>query len=338
MKYQVPIESMPQLVREFASYKSVIQGCSDKTINEYLFDLRTFFRYMLAKDSGVSVDDEEFEKIDISGVDLEYIKNIATDDVYEFLMYAGNVRNNSSAAKARKLSALKAFYKYMVVKRKLIEINPVIDIESPKKKKQLPKFLSLEESLALLETIKNHKESKNAIRDYAIITLFLNCGMRLSELVGINLNDIDKELRSMRVVGKGNKERVIYLNDACKAALVDYLKQRLSDEKLKLKNPALFLSSRDQRISNKTVQWVVYKYLDAAGLEHKRYSTHKLRHTAATLMYQSGNVDVRVLKDILGHEQLNTTQIYTHVSDASMENAVNQNPLASVNIKTENKG
>lgn len=338
MKFQVPIESMPQYVREFASYKAVIQGCSEKTINEYLFDLRTFFRYMLSVRNGISVDDEAFENIDISGIDLDFIKSIGTDDVYEFLMYAGNVRGNSSAAKARKLSALKAFFKYMVVKRKLLEVNPVIDIETPKKKKQLPKYLSLEESLSLLDSIKNDETSKNTVRDYAIITLFLNCGMRLSELVGINLNDIDKELRSMRVLGKGSKERVIYLNDACKQALVEYLKIRLSDEKKHIKDPALFLSSRDKRISNKTVQWVVYKYLDAAGLEYKHYSTHKLRHTAATLMYQNGNVDVRVLKDILGHEQLNTTQIYTHVSDESMENAVNQNPLASVSAKKdENK-
>ena len=338
MKFQVPIESMPQYVREFASYKAVIQGCSEKTINEYLFDLRTFFRYMLSVRNGISVDDEAFENIDISGIDLDFIKSIGTDDVYEFLMYAGNVRGNSSAAKARKLSALQAFFKYMVVKRKLLEVNPVIDIETPKKKKQLPKYLSLEESLSLLDSIKNDETSKNTVRDYAIITLFLNCGMRLSELVGINLNDIDKELRSMRVLGKGSKERVIYLNDACKQALVEYLKIRLSDEKKHIKDPALFLSSRDKRISNKTVQWVVYKYLDAAGLEYKHYSTHKLRHTAATLMYQNGNVDVRVLKDILGHEQLNTTQIYTHVSDESMENAVNQNPLASVSAKKdENK-
>ena len=337
IKCPVPIESMPKYVREFASYKTVIQGCSERTVNEYLFDLRTFFRFMLSKRNGLPFDDESFKELDISELDLDFIKSVGTDDVYEFLMYAGNVRGNNSSAKARKLSALKAFFKYMVIKRKLLEVNPVIDIETPKKKKQLPKFRSLEESLSLLDSIKNDGTSKNTVRDYAIITLFLNCGMRLSELVGINLNDIDKELRSMRVIGKGSKERVVYLNDACKQALTEYFKIRLSDEKKNIKDPALFLSSRDKRISNKTVQWVVYKYLDAAGLEYKHYSTHKLRHTAATLMYQNGHVDVRVLKDILGHEQLNTTQIYTHVSDESMENAVNQNPLASVSAIKEKK-
>lgn len=328
---------MPQCARDFASYKSVIQGCSDKTINEYLFDLRTFFRYITATRSGINPESEDFNQIDVSKIDIDFIKSIKTDDIYEFLMYAGNVRNNNWSSKARKLSAIKAFYKFLTVKKKLLDVNPAIDIESPKRKKQLPKFLSFDESVSLLESIQNDENSKTKERDFAIITLFLNCGMRLSELVGINLNDMDKELRSLRVIGKGSKERVIYLNESCQASISNYLKIRLSEEKLKLKNPALFLSSRDQRISNKTVQWVVYKYLDMAGLDHKHYSTHKLRHTAATLMYQSGNVDVRVLKDILGHEQLNTTQIYTHVSDANMENAVRQNPLANIKIKENNK-
>ena len=185
--------------------------------------------------------------------------------------------------------------------------------------------------MALLEAVKNDKASKTVARDYAIVTLFLNCGMRLSELVGINLSDLDRELRSLRVLGKGNKERIVYLNEACRDALVSYIKERVeeaADEKVNTN--ALFLSSRHQRISVKTVQWMVYKYLDLAGLESKHFSVHKLRHTAATLMYQSGNVDVRVLKDILGHEQLNTTQIYTHVSNRSMEEAMRENPLAKV--------
>ena len=180
----------------------------------------------------------------------------------------------------------------------------------------------------LLNAVKNDTESKTRVRDYAIITLFLNCGMRVSELVGVDLNDVDRELRSMSVTGKGNKQRIVYLNEACREALGEYREERLSDKHIKADTPALFLSSREQRISVKTVQWLVYKYLDLAGLESKHYSVHKLRHTAATLMYQSGNVDVRVLKDILGHEQLNTTQIYTHVSNRSMEEAMTHNPLS----------
>ena len=328
MSNNVPPQTLPPLVREFASYKSAIQNCSEKTVSEYILDLRTFFRYLLARDQKIAPDSEEFENIDISIVDLEYIKNITTEDIYEFIMYADNIRGNMAAAKSRKLSAIKGFFKYLTTKRFMLEDNPAINIESPKKKQALPKFLTLDESLMLLDAVKNDKDSKTVARDYAIITLFLNCGMRVSELVGIDLNDIDRELRSLTVTGKGNKQRIVYLNSACQSALSDYLEERCGEKFKNLDCRALFLSGRSQRISVKTVQWIVYKYLDMAGLESKHYSVHKLRHTAATLMYQTGNVDVRVLKDILGHEQLNTTQIYTHVSNRSMEEAMAQNPLS----------
>ena len=337
MRYSVELSEMPPLVRDFASYKTAIQNCSVKTVSEYLLDLRLFFRFLLADRQGISPESDEFSKIDIRGVDLEFIKSIATEDIYGFLMYSGAVRNNMWSAKARKLSAIKAFFRFLVVKRKLLEVNPAIDIEAPKPKKSLPKVMTVDEAKALLDAVKNDKESKSVTRDYAIITLFLNCGMRVSELCGIDLADIDRELRSVRVVGKGNKERIIYLNDACKYALGDYITERSESDNSKINTTALFLSSRDQRISVKTVQWMVYKYLGLAGLEQKHYSVHKLRHTAATLMYQSGNVDVRVLKDILGHEQLNTTQIYTHVSNESMEKAMAANPLADISRRSEKK-
>ena len=329
MNYNIPLETLPSLVREFATYKSVIQNASEKTISEYLLDLRTFFRYLVARDNGISMESEDFENIDISHIDLNYIKNITTDDIYSFLMYTDSVRKNMAAAKSRKLSSIKGFFKYLTVKRMLLEENPAINIEAPKKQQALPKFLSLEESISLLNAVKNDKESKNIVRDYAIITLFLNCGMRVSELVGIDINDVDKQFRSLTVTGKGNKQRIVYLNSACRDALSDYYAERISEKHIKCQSRALFLSSRDQRISVKTVQWLVYKYLDMAGLESKHYSVHKLRHTAATLMYQTGNVDVRVLKDILGHEQLNTTQIYTHVSNRHMEEAMEENPLST---------
>lgn len=272
---------------------------------------------------------EEFDNLNIEDCDIDFVKNINTADIYEFLSFANNKRKNNARTRARKLSAIKSFYKYLNRHGELDDYNPARDIDGPKAKKTLPKYLSLEESLLLLDAIKNDEESKFRERDYAIVTLFLNSGMRLSELVGINLSDIDRELRSLRVLGKGSKERIIYLNDASREALVRWLEVRRATEGIKEKN-ALFLSSRKQRISKKTVQWLVYKYLERAGLEYKHYSVHKLRHTAATLMYQTGKVDVRVLKDILGHEQLNTTQIYTHVSDASMERAMSMNPLSSV--------
>lgn len=329
MNYSVDLKTLPPLVREFASYKAVIQNASEKTISEYLLDLRTFFRFMIARERNIDYESEDFEKIDVSIVDIDYIRNITQEDIYEFLMYADGTRKNLAAAKARKLSALKGFFKYLHVKRMMIDENPVINIESPKQKESLPKFLSIEESLLLLEAVKNDRESKSRIRDYAIITLFLNCGMRVSELVGINLNDVDREFRSVTVTGKGNKQRIIYLNSACRAALSDYYLERTGVTHAKANSPAMFLSNREQRISVKTVQWLVYKYLELAGLESKHYSVHKLRHTAATLMYQTGQVDVRVLKDILGHEQLNTTQIYTHVSNKNMEQAMENNPLSS---------
>ena len=331
MPYSVNIDEFPRIIKEFASYKLSIQGCSKKTVDEYLLDLRTFFRYMLSKDTGIDPESEEFLSIDIRVIDIPYVRAITTDRIYDFLLYTGNTRDNMSASKARKLSAIKALYKFLTVKRNYFEENPVQNIESPKKKKSLPKFLSLDESIRLINTVRNDVDSRSRLRDLCIITLFLNCGMRLNELVGISLSDIDQRLEYVRVVGKGAKERIIYLNDASKQVLYDYLVEvRGSQKYAKVKDNALFLSNRDKRISDKMVQAMVYKYLDMAGLESKHYSVHKLRHTAATLMYQSGNVDIRVLKDILGHEQLSTTQIYTHVSDKNMMSAVAQNPLASI--------
>ena len=317
-------------VQQFAIYKRTIQGCSEKTVNEYMLDLRTFFRYLIAKDKGIDIESEDFIKIDITPIDADYLSKIKTEQIYEFLFYTGDTRKNMWSAKARKLSAIKGLYKYMTLKRNYFEENPAINIESPKPKKALPKFLNLDESMLLLQAILDDEESNTKERDYCIITLFLNCGMRLSELVGINLTDIDRDLRSLRVLGKGNKERIIYLNGACRDVLRDYIAIRTSPKYENVQAKALFLSRLNKRISVKTVQWMVYKYLELAGLEAKHYSVHKLRHTAATLMYQSGNVDVRVLKDILGHEQLNTTQIYTHVSNESMQSAMDQNPLAKI--------
>ncbi len=330
------LSEFSEQVQQFAIYKRTIQGCSEKTVNEYMLDLRTFFRYLLAIENGVEIESEEFYKIDIRSIDAEYLSKVKTEQIYEFLFYTGDTRKNMWSAKARKLSAIKGLYKYFTTKKNYFEDNPAINIESPKPKKTLPKFLTLDESLMLLQAVLDDPESNTKERDYCILTLFLNCGMRLSELVGINLTDIDRELRSLRVLGKGSKERIIYLNEACRTVLRDYLEIRQSPKYETVQTKALFLSRLNKRISVKTVQWMVYKYLERAGLEAKHFSVHKLRHTAATLMYQSGNVDVRVLKDILGHEQLNTTQIYTHVSNENMRVAMEQNPLASVK-KSETK-
>ncbi len=333
MQTLINYDTLPDIVRNFITYKLTVQGRSRKTMDEYALDLRTFFRYMVTKRSGKDLSNyDDPDEIDISSVDINFISSITTEEIYSFLYYTLESRQNNWSARARKLSAIKSFYKYLTVNVRLLNNNPAKDIEGPQKKKSLPKFLSLNESEKLLEAVVSDTESKTVKRDLCILVLFLNSGMRLSELVGINLTDIDRDMQSLRVVGKGAKERVIYLNDACRQAISDYIAVRALDEEIKDKN-ALFLSSRHSRISNKTVQWIVYKYLKQAGLENKHFSTHKLRHTAATLMYQSGNVDVRVLKDILGHEQLNTTQIYTHVSDESMKKAVAANPLSDFRAK-----
>jgi len=324
----ISLQEFSSLIQEYAAYKRTIQGCSQKTVDEYLLDLRTFFRFLVARENEIDVESEEFTKLDVSGIGLVQLGKIRAEDLYDFLYYANNQRGNQWSARSRKLSAIRSLYKYLVNKCHYLEYNPTADIDSPKPKKTLPKVLSLEEALKLLQAVEEDRESPYRLRDYAILTIFLNCGVRLSELVGINLSDIDSGLLSMRVTGKGNKERVVYLNDACQAALREYLDVRTGPKYATVNQKALFLSRLEKRISVKTVQAMVYKYLRLAGLESKHYSVHKLRHTAATLMYQSGHVDVRVLKEILGHEQLNTTQIYTHVSSSDIEQAMTQNPLA----------
>lgn len=328
-------DGYPEPLREFASYKTVM-GASPKTVSEYMLDLRTFSKYLYLKRQGAATDEESIKNTDISALDWSFYGSVRESEIYDFIGYAANGRNNKNASKARKLSAVRSFYKAASVKLHKLEDNPAKNVESPKKKQQLPKHLSMDECVELLSAVKNDKNSKHSIRDFCILTLFLNCGMRLSELCGISLGDIDRDLHSLRVVGKGSKERVVYLNSACREALLEYIPVRNADPALKKGENALFISRLGQRISVKTVQWMVKKYLGEAGLEYKHYSTHKLRHTAATLMYQSGDVDIRVLKDILGHEQLNTTQIYTHVSNEGMELAMDRNPLANIKIK-ENK-
>lgn len=271
----------------------------------------------------------ELQDITITDIDLDFIKSITLTDIYAFMNYAMRERGNNAATRARKTSSIRSFFHYLTNKKCLLPINPAEELEVPKKKKALPKFLTLEQSLELLNAVDgNFKE-----RDYCIITLFLNCGIRLSELTGLNYSDVQLDERTMKVTGKGNKERIIYLNDACIDAIKRYLEVRPVDGVIDKK--ALFISRQNRRMSPKTVQAMVYKYLEKIGLDSNGYSVHKLRHTAATLMYQHGNVDIRVLKEILGHENLGTTEIYTHLTSSRMESAANANPLAHVKPKVK---
>ncbi|MBE6636917.1 MAG: tyrosine recombinase XerC [Ruminococcaceae bacterium] len=327
---------LPAPVLEFSQYMTVVKGRQPRTVDQYEIDLMLFFKFLKAKRGGLPLEGEAFDEMTIYELDHDFASSVTRYEVMEFLSFVARNRENSARTRARKLSALKSFYKYYCGTMMRFPQNPTDHIDTPKIPKTLPKHLSADESVTLLRTVNSDEESRFKERNYCMITLFLNCGMRLSELVGLNLGDLDRELRSMRVMGKGAKERVIYLNDACRDALNTYLKVRDASQ-AKGDRHALFLSSRHRRISKQMVQTVVYKYLEAAGFDNRGLSVHKLRHTAATLMYQTGRVDIRVLKDILGHEQLNTTQIYTHVSNAEMERAMSHNPLADMTAKKVGK-
>ena len=331
-------KTFPPVLKEYASYEAAIKGNSEKTVCEYLLDLRTFFRYYKMKKQELDLSEKEFSEMDIRDIGLAEINDVTPQLIINFLMYAGFERENNTTTRMRKLSSLRSFYHYAYGKKRLVDSNPTSDIDAPKKAKALPKYLTYDEAVKLLTVAKNDVESKTVVRDYAIISLFLNTGMRLSELVGLNLESLASDLSKVKVRGKGNKERMIYLNDSAREALASYLRTRLDPRYVRCSDHALFLSRLEKRISNKTVQWIIYKYLNMAGLGAKGLSVHKLRHTAATLMYQSGKVDIRILKDILGHEQLNTTQIYTHLVNSDMQKAMDNNPLAELKIKTIKTG
>ena len=314
------MNELPIILKDFLNYMETIKGKSKNTIKEYFYDLRLFFRYL--KVYRDLTDESNFNKIDISDITIDYIKDVTLSDLYSYMSFLSRERDNSASSRARKVASIRSFFNYVTNKAKLLDYNPASELESPKILKRLPKYLNVEESKKLLSSI----NGENRERDYAIITLFLNCGLRLSELVGINLNNIKND--SLTVVGKGGKERTVYLNNACIRAIEAYKRVR-PVEGVKDRN-ALFLSQRKQRISNKTVQHIVKKYIKNAGLDPERYSTHKLRHTAATLMYKHGNVDIRALQEILGHESISTTEIYTHVDSQQLRNAADSNPLAEI--------
>lgn len=337
-------DDAPKLLKDYLIYLQIVKNRSELTVLNYYTDLRTFFRFYKVKTGKASKDPKEFQSISISDITEADIKSVDLMMAQDFLIYTKNEKDNHPKARYRKAVALRQFFKYLTNNKALFEVSPLANLEIPTPKTALPKYLTLEESVNMLSNI----ETPDQKRDYCIITFFLNCGMRLSELVGIDLSDIrtthdhnGNEIWTLKVVGKGNKERIIYLNDACVIAYNDYLNFSETDNEkrsaagnrnMTAKTDALFLSRRNTRISNRRVQQIVESCLKASGLDNRGLSVHKLRHTAATLMYQNG-VDVRVLKEVLGHENLNTTQIYTHVSDEQLENAMNRNPLAELSNK-----
>lgn len=325
INYLPDYDALPELLCDYLHYIDAVKNRSQKTVFEYSLNLREFISF-------VAVDKNFTDKKnpDIRFCDVEFFKNISLNDAYKYLSYCKNDKLNSPTTRSRKTVAIRQFFRYLSENRRIIEFNPMKMLDSPKTNKTLPKYLTLEQSIDLLNAI----DGKNKERDYAILTLFLNCGLRLSELVGLNYTDIRSD-GSMKVMGKGSKERIVYLNSACINAVERYMRVRPVDGVEDKK--ALFLSSRLKRISPKTVQHLVKVFLEKAGIGDLGLSTHKLRHTAATLMYQYGDADVLVLKDILGHENLSTTEIYTHLVDEQRKHAIENNPLASVQPQKENK-
>ncbi len=320
-------EANPDFVNSFLDYTITILNKSPNTVKEYNYDIANFLKYI--KKQFKLTDEADLKEIKINDMDISILKKITLQDIHGYISYMAIDLKSSPATRARKISAIRVFFKYLTSKAKIIDVNPAQDLETPKLGKRMPRYLSLEESKKLLNVSQDDTD-RNSIRDHAIITLFLNCGMRLSELVGINISNIDFSESRMTVIGKGNKERTIYLNKACMNALKDYLSIRPHDKVKNDSRDALFLSERKERISNRTVQNIVKNELARAGLDTTKYSVHKLRHTAATLMYQYGDVDIRALQELLGHESISTTEIYTHVNDERARNAVENNPLANL--------
>ena len=321
----------PEYINSFLDYSATILNKSPNSIKEYNYDLMMFFRFI--KIHFKLTDETDFSKIKINDIPISVVQKITLSDIHAFISYMAIELRSKSATRARKVSTIRIFFKYLSQKANLIDVNPAQNLETPKSDKRLPKYLNLEESQRLLNVTEN-EDNRNYKRDFAIITLFLNCGLRLSELVGINIKDIDFSDAKLNVIGKGNKERAIYLNKACLRAINEYLqirpKQGVKVDKLN-SNKALFLSERKERISKRTIQHIVNKELQLAGLDTSKYSVHKLRHTAATLMYQYGKVDIRALQVLLGHESISTTEIYTHVNNNQVRDAVENNPLATFN-------
>ncbi|WP_083763152.1 tyrosine recombinase XerC [Peptoniphilus sp. oral taxon 386] len=316
------------IVDDFLSYLSTTKGASQTTIKEYYYDIRIFLNFIFVR-KGI-IDEKSINEIDIDAINIDILKSINKMDIYAYNSYLDKIRKNSNKTKYRKISSIRTFFNYLSNKIDVIEFNPIEDIDMPKIEKRLPIYLTLEESKLLLKTVSESKiKDKYKTRDYAIVVLFLNCGMRLSELSGLNIKDVNND-NTLRVTGKGNKERTIYLNNACVNALKNYLNYRNDTD-----NKALFLSNRNTRLSNRQIQRMVEKYINASGLDSEKYTVHKLRHTAASLMYQYGDADIRSLQEILGHESVTTTQIYTHINDKQLKNTVDNNPLS--NIDFDNK-
>lgn len=324
------LQNSPKIIKKYLTHIVAIEGKSIKTAQGYYYDLIRFFTYMYSIRFPMPVyGDEDFDTFDITKqlqekITGDFVQTVTKEDVLSYLYHLKSDLKNKEKTRNRRLSAVKQFYRYCEDILNIVPINPTANIGNAKEKKSVPKYLTLDESIRLLDCY----SSKTAYeRDYLILTLFLNCALRLSELVSIDIKNIKDD--TVRILGKGSKERIVHLNKACLEAYDKYMQWRFCLP-IKIKDEeALFVSSTTgTRLSPRMVEKIVEKALKQAGLDKQGYSPHKLRHTAATLMYQHGGVDVRVLKDVLGHENLNTTQIYTHTNNKQVQEAFDKNPLA----------
>lgn len=322
----------PEFLLNYIFHITVTKGLSKRTVQEYYLDIRLFLKYIRMMKDPSCADIDDIRDISIKDMSIDIVNQVQLQTIYEFLYYIREERENQELARGRKTSALKSFFGFLYNNQDIIDHDPTERLELPSTKKSIPKYLTLEQSRKLLESI----DTAFFERDFCIITLFLNCGIRLSELVGLNTTDLILDECQMRVLGKGNKERMVFLNSACMHAILQYMnirQQMLNDDSER----ALFLSKRRTRISKRRVQQIVENTLAAAGLSGQGYSTHKLRHTAATLMYQYGNVDALTLKEVLGHASTSTTEIYTHLTNENIRQATESSPLANfVSLKDKN--
>lgn len=326
-------EQKPIILADYLNYLKSIRGLSTTTIKEYSYDLEVFFEYQIIRKiyyGDQKTFKDEFNPKDINKIITpNFLENLKITDFYSYLSYLDNEKNDNPTTRSRKISAIKSFYNYLYQEIEMIDNNITVKLKNPKISKRQPVYLTLEETERLLNVINTERNDFLRARDMAIVFTFLTTGMRLSELVSINVSDIEND--HFTIVGKGNKERTIYLTENALKVIHHYLRIR-KDYLDELYIDALFISTRKNRISNRAVQSTIEKYLRKAGFDTSIYSTHKLRHTAATLMYKYGNVDIRALKDILGHTNISTTQIYTHLEDEDLKNAINKNPLSNLEI------
>lgn len=312
---------LPAFANKYLQFLSIEKNAAPGTIFNYAISIRTFLRWVKSLDMGTAVP-ETFNEISVQDMTVESISSLTTSDIYDFLAFCKMERSCGARSRSTKLAAIRSLYDYLRKRDStgLVTSNPGTDISVPKKK-TLPVFLTVNESKQLLDAV----SGRFASRDYCILLWFLSCGMRLSELVAINLQDVKDD--TLRLHGKGRKERIVHLNKPCLAALENYLidRSKYLESHETADKEALFLSmnaSVAKRLSGRRVEQIVDKYVLAAGLEGNGFSAHKLRHTAATIMYRDAGAGVLEIQEILGHENVQTTTIYTHTSGQLVKSAL----------------